>query len=85
MLTDIAQEKLDTYRNDLDALKPALIKSKLVGLTAIVALLFLLGLADVVAWGHAYDGWFPDWPGGKSFEAFFNPETGPMTIPQYWI
>ena len=76
-LTDprIAQEKIDSYREDPTRLNGALLKSKLTGFSAIFALLFLLGLADFIAFGHAKDGWFYGW----------TLEDGIQNIPKYWI
>jgi hypothetical protein len=83
---EIAQQKLDLYKKDLSSINGALLKSKAVGFASIGVLLFLLGFADVVAAGHAYHGWFPDWPGASNFPAcFLNPETSPLRIPDYWI
>lgn len=81
---DVAEGLLDLYRNDVYALNGKLLASKVQGYAAIFFLLGLLGLADVVAFGHAYQGWFPTWPGGESYAAFMNPDTGLQTIPQYW-
>lgn len=81
-----AQALIDSYKEDVNEVANQLLRSKLLGYFAIVTLLFLLGLADVIAAGHAYHGWFPDWPGAKGWPAsWFNPETALWTIPQYWI
>jgi hypothetical protein len=83
---EIAQGKLDLYKIDLSSINGALLKSKATGFASIAALLFLLGFADFIAAGHAYHGWFPDWPGANNFPAcFFDPETSPLRIPDYWI
>jgi hypothetical protein len=83
---DVAQQKLDEYRQDVYKVRDALLRSKFQGYFAIFALLFLLGLADVVAADEAYHGWFPDWPGGRNIPAsLFEPGGSPWTIPDYWI
>lgn len=83
---NVAQEKLNQYKQDLSTLKKNLLWSKFVGYSAIALLLFLLGLADVVAAGHAYHGWFPEWPGAQDFPfSILDPEKGLATIPQYWM
>ena len=83
---EIAQAKLTSYREDPTLLRGALLKSKVVGFFAVFTLLFLLGFADIVAAGHAYHGWFPDWPGGKNFPwSLFDPDGGLLSIPDYWI
>ncbi|KAL7576469.1 hypothetical protein ACA910_017977 [Epithemia clementina (nom. ined.)] len=83
---DVAQAKLKQYQQNVYSLRGALLWSKLVGYSAIFVLLFLLGLADVVAAGHAYHGWFPDWPGAQDFPwTILDPEKGLSTIPQYWV
>jgi len=83
---NIAQQKIDSYKEDITIINGALLKAKGTGFSAIVVLLFLLGLADIVAAGHAYHGWFPEWPGGQNFPlCIFDLETGPLTIPKYWI
>jgi hypothetical protein len=76
-LTDprVAQDKIDLFKEDPKRLNGALLKSKLSGFTAIFGLLFLLGLADVIAFGHAKDGWFYYW----------TLEDGIQNIPKYWI
>lgn len=71
----VAQDKIDAYKKDISLIQGGLIKSKIVGYVAIISLLFLLGLADVVAFGHARDGWFHDW----------KLSDGILNIPQYWI
>lgn len=83
----IAQAKLDKYKADINNFTSDLLFSKLVGWAAIITLLGLLGLADIEAYGFAYEGWFPDWPGGRLWleGGLFDPQTGPWTIPKYWI
>lgn len=82
---DKAQRLLDEYRQDILKFKQNLLFAKIVGFASVFILLFLLGLADIVAAGHAYRGWFPDWPGGQNFPwCIFDLETGPWTIPKYW-
>ena len=82
----VVQRKLDLYRQDVFLLKGELLYAKATGFSAVATLLFLLGLADVTAAGHAYHGWFPDWPGGQNFPwCLFDPATGPWRIPDYWI
>jgi len=81
-----AQELLDLYKEDVYTIKGKLTKAKLIGFSAVFLLLFLLGFADITAFGHAYKGWFPDWPGYANFPAcLIDPETGPWTIPKYWL
>ena len=71
----VAQEKLDLYKKDVSELKGALLKSKLTGYSAIFSLLFLLGLADVVAFSHVKDGFFYYW----------TLEDGISNLPKYFI
>ena len=71
----IAQDKIDSYKEDITLIKGGLFKSKITGYVAIFTLLFLLGLADVVAFGHARDGWFHYW----------KLSDGILNIPDYWI
>jgi hypothetical protein len=83
---DIAQQKMDSYKEDSSRINGALVYAKVAGYSAIFVLLFLLGLADIVAAGHAWHGWFPEWPGGNNFPwCILDKETGPLTIPNYWI
>jgi hypothetical protein len=82
----IAQSKIDSYKEDVTKINGALLYAKAIGFLAVATLLFLLGLADIVAAGHAYNGWFPEWPGGENFPlCLFDPATGPWHIPEYWI
>ena len=77
---------LDLYKEDPTAINEKLLKAKGVGYAAIFTLLFLLGLADFTAAGHAYNGWFPDWPGAIDFPAhIFDSDIGLSKIPDYWI
>ncbi|KAL3909772.1 MAG: hypothetical protein SGARI_002430, partial [Bacillariaceae sp.] len=57
-LTDprVAQEKIDSFQEDPKRLNGALLKSKLSGFSAIFSLLFLLGLANSIAFSHVKDG-----------------------------
>lgn len=82
----VADQKLQEYREDIRRLNGALLVSKAAGWLSIGLLLFLLGLADVVAAGHAYHGWFPDWPGGNNFPSSLLDKDGALwDIPKYWI
>jgi hypothetical protein len=71
----IAQDKIDSYKQDISLIKGSLFYSKITGYVAIFTLLFLLGLADFIAFGHARDGWFHYW---KLSDGIFS-------IPDYWI
>jgi hypothetical protein len=83
---ETAQEKLDAYKADPALVASELLKAKLIGFTSIFVLLFLLGLADVIAFGHAREGWFPDWPGLTNLPAsLFDAEIGLRAIPSYWV
>ena len=83
----VATEKLERYQQDLGSFKSDLLYSKLVGWAAIVTLLGLLGLADIEAFTYAYDGWFPEWPGGRAWleGGLFDSEIGLTSIPKYWL
>ncbi|KAL3920073.1 MAG: hypothetical protein SGILL_003443 [Bacillariaceae sp.] len=70
-----AQANMDMFKEDPKSLNGALLKSKLNSFSAVFGLLFLLGLADVVAFGHAKDGWFYGW----------TLEDGIQNIPNFWI
>lgn len=83
---DVAQQKIDSYKADpsCETFKKSLFASKVQGFSAIIFLLFLLGLADIVAFSCASRGWFPDWPGtGHLPYSLINP--GFWTIKDYWI
>lgn len=82
----VAAAKLESYAQAPSKLNGQLLASKVSGWAAIAILLFLLGLADIVALGHAYEGWFPDWPGGRNFPFSLLDEDGSLfSIPKYWI
>jgi len=70
-----AQDKIDSYKEDIYRINGGLLNSKATGYAAIGTLLFLFGLADVIVLGHAKDGWFPGWTWA---DGIFN-------IPQYWV
>lgn len=81
-----AQKMMDDFKEDSsgEKFKNALLVSKLQSFSAIAFLLFLLGLADIIAFDAASRGWFPDWPGrGHLPEALFNP--GLLSIRDYWL
>lgn len=81
-----SQDLLNAYKDDLGVFKTNFYKTKLQSFASVFMLLFLLGFADIVAAGHAYHGWFPDWPGGQNFpQCLFDKDTGPLTIPDYWL
>jgi len=83
---DTAQKLIDEYKKEPKALAGKLLKAKLIGFSSIFTLLFLLGLADVTAFGHAKEGWFPTWPGLDNMPAsLFSSETGLTKIPDYWV
>eukprot|EP00557_Chaetoceros_sp_GSL56_P000785 CAMPEP_0176498358 /NCGR_PEP_ID=MMETSP0200_2-20121128/12273_1 /TAXON_ID=947934 /ORGANISM="Chaetoceros sp., Strain GSL56" /LENGTH=231 /DNA_ID=CAMNT_0017896549 /DNA_START=297 /DNA_END=992 /DNA_ORIENTATION=+ len=81
---DIAQKRLDLFREDLMLFKNTLLWNKLQGYSAIALLLFLLGLAVTVSLESLAAGWFPDWPGRDNFPlGLIDP--GVWTISDYWI
>jgi len=83
---EVAEKKLKEYREDVKRLNGALLASKASGWLSVATLLFLLGLADIVAAGHAYNGWFPDWPGGRNFPLSLLDVDGALwDIPKYWL
>ena len=83
----VAEEKLEEYRNDINTLKGVLLQSKVQGWLSIAALLFLLAVPGCFLAGLLYEGWFPDWPGGRSFpQSLSDPNDGALwNIPKYWI
>lgn len=58
-----AQEKIDMYRQDVTAMTKKLNNSKLLGVSAFVLVLVLLGFADYLAIYHLWKGFFPEWQG----------------------
>jgi hypothetical protein len=81
---DVAQELLDTYKNDIGAFKTSLLLRKAQGYSAISLLLFLLGLATTVSGQALAEGWFPEWPGNNNFPVGIV-DPGLWSIPDYWI
>lgn len=84
---EIAEQKMQEYRQDITRVKGALLASKVVGWLSIGVLLFLLGIAGSFAAGSVYSGWFPGWPGGRDFPmSMLDPNDGALwNIPKYWI
>lgn len=87
---DVAQAKLDEFKNDNSpdkaVFKGSLLKTKLAGFSSIAFLLFLLGpIVGSTCLDAGSAGWFPDWPGNDSmpWSLLFGP--GFWTIPEYWI
>ncbi|VEU34081.1 unnamed protein product [Pseudo-nitzschia multistriata] len=72
---NVAQDKIDSYKEDVYQINGTLLQSKLVGYSAIGTLLFLLGLALSVMVGQLKNGWFPSW---TLADGIFN-------IPDFWI
>ena len=70
----VAQEKLDSFKNDINAFKTSLLLSKAKGYSAIGFLLFLLGIAAATCAASLKYGWFPEWPGDNL-----------LNISDYWI
>ena len=83
----VAQRKLDKYKTDIESIRFDLLQFKILGWVAIATLLFLLGIADIIAFSDVYKGWFPDWPGGQNFPfgMFYIENASPFKIPDYWI
>jgi len=81
---DVAQELLDSFRDDINAFKKTLLTCKLKGYSAIGLLVFLLGLAAAVSLNALAEGWFPEWPGLDNFPVGLV-DPGVWTIPNYWI
>lgn len=81
---DLAQKRIDEYKQDIYKIPTNLIIRQLIVLSALFTLLFLLGLADVATATDAYRGFFPNWPGGQDFPwKLFTPEGSIFTIPDY--
>jgi len=81
-----AQESLDLFKTDLEALKNQNNKGKAIGFTALIFLLGLIGGADWFAFYHGWHGWFPLWPGLSHFPgSLISPDTGLIAIPKYWL
>ena len=83
---EIAQARIDEYKSDATKVASNLNVAKFKVFSAVFALLFLLGLADITTATDAYHGWFPDWPGGQNFPfRLLTADGNPFTIPQYWV
>lgn len=84
---EIAERKLADFREDISRLNGSILASKVVGWLSIGVLLFLLGIAGAFAAGSVYNGWFPEWPGGRDFPlSLLDPNDGAVwNIPKYWI
>jgi hypothetical protein len=83
---EIAQKKMDSYKQDITLIKGGVNYSKATGAAAILTLLLLLGGADIVASYHFYMGWFPYWPGGVHFPlSMLDTNGAPWDLPNYWI
>lgn len=81
-----AQENLEKFKEDITALKSQNNIGKVIGFTALIFLLSLIGGADWFAFYHGWKGWFPLWPGLSNFPAsLVSPETGITAIPKYWL
>jgi hypothetical protein len=84
---DKAQTALDSYKQDINAIKSGLLVATATRFGGIFALILLLFLADWQAFiVHAFAGWLPEWPGFDDFpSSFFDPETGIQAIPKYYM
>jgi len=79
------EEKLQAYRNDLELMKKDNTAGKAVGLSALVLLLILLGLADYFAFYHLFKGWFPGWTGFVEFPQSLFDERGLLALPSFFM
>ena len=71
---------------DLSVLKAKLNNGKLIGITAFVFVLVLLGIADWLAIYHIWKGWFPQWEGFNHVpQSLFDKDIGITTLPNYFI
>jgi hypothetical protein len=84
---EMAQEKLDAYKQNPKLLAQELLHAKLRGYAAIFGILFLLALADYESiLVHARQGWFPEWPGLEDFpNKLFDPSVGLSALPKYFV
>jgi hypothetical protein len=87
---DVAQTKLDEFKNDTSpdraVFKNSLLQTKLSGFASIAFLLFLLGpIVGATCLDAASAGWFPEWPGNDRLPYSLLVGPGFWTIPQYWI
>jgi len=84
---DIAQAKLDSYREDLANLRSEILSSRLKGFGAVGTLVALLALAVHETFAvFAVEGWFYGWPGFENFPFnLFDPEKGLAALSQYYL
>lgn len=79
-----AEFKIKRYQADLDLLKEDHKKGRTVGVTALVTLFAVLGLADYFSVYHLLHGWFPGWQGFAEFPTSLFDERGLSTLSDYF-
>lgn len=80
-----AEFKIKRYQMDLDLLKEDHKKGRTVGVTALVTLFAVLGLADYFSVYHLLHGWFPGWEGFAQFPTSLFDERGLSVLPDYFM
>jgi len=59
---------------------------KLIGISAFLTVLVLLGIADGLAIYHVWKGWFPEWQGFNQMPgSLFNADTGIFTLAKFFV
>jgi len=81
-----AQERLDEYKEDVSIMTKRLNGSKVLGVTAFVFVLLLLGFTDYLTIYHLWRGFFPEWHGFDHMPAsLFDGSIGIGVLPRYFL
>mmetsp|Transcript_24160 Transcript_24160/g.58374 ORF Transcript_24160/g.58374 Transcript_24160/m.58374 type:complete len:325 (+) Transcript_24160:75-1049(+) len=81
-----AQERINQYKEDVSAMTKRLNRSKVLGVSAFVFVLLLLGFVDYLTLYHLWRGFFPEWMGFDHMPAsLFDGSIGIGVLPRYFV
>lgn len=81
-----AQQRINQYTADITVMVKRLNRSKVLGVTAFVLVLLLLGFADYLTIYHLWRGFFPEWQGFCNMpSSLFDGEIGVPSLSKYFV
>jgi len=81
-----AQERIDEYTNNIYTMVQRLNRSKVLGLSAFIFVLLLLGFVDYLTIYHLWRGFFPEWNGFMNLPfSLFDREIGISVLPKFFV
>lgn len=81
-----AQERIDEYTSNIYTMVQRLNRSKVLGLSAFIFVLSLLGFVDYLTIYHLWRGFFPEWNGFIDLPfSLLDEEIGISVLPKYFV